>query len=99
MLLELKKIIDPRGTLTVLDSIEDFTLKRFYMVDDMQGDRGHHAHTKTSQIILCSRGRIRLNITHSNGVNTSTILEEFENAVKIDALSWIVAEPVVMGSS
>lgn len=59
-LIELQKIVDPRGNLSVVEGSKDipFEIKRvFYLYDVPTGeDRGAHAHKQLHQFLICLSG-------------------------------------------
>ena len=59
-LIEIKKVQDPRGSLSVVEQLSDipFELKRvYYMYDIAEGaDRGHHAMKTQSKFLIAMHG-------------------------------------------
>lgn len=59
-LIDLRKISDPRGNLTVIESNEDipFDIKRIYYLYDVPGgeSRGAHAHKALYQLLIAANG-------------------------------------------
>jgi len=48
---------DNRGSLTVLEKVLPFEIKRVYYIYDCSGsDRGGHRHKKTIQALICIKG-------------------------------------------
>ena len=71
-LLNLKTFTDRRGSLTVIEKIIPFEIKRiFYIYGVDDSVRGGHRHRKTIQAAICLQGSCR--ITNNNGRQT----EEF----------------------
>ena len=62
----LKKISDPRGNLTVIESLKDipFEIKRIYYIYDVPGgeSRGAHGHKTLEQIIIAISGSFDVNV-------------------------------------
>ena len=62
----LKKISDPRGNLTVIESQKDipFEIKRIYYIYDVPGgeSRGAHGHKTLEQIIIAISGSFDVNV-------------------------------------
>lgn len=58
--INLKKISDPRGNLTVVESLKDipFEIKRIYYIYDVPADssRGGHAHKTLEQVMIALSG-------------------------------------------
>lgn len=75
-IIELPKIMDPRGNLTVAEGLKNvpFDIKRAYWVYDVPGgeSRGGHAHKKLRQLIIALSGSFH--VTLDNGSERETIL-------------------------
>lgn len=75
-LIELPKITDPRGNLTVAESITNvpFDIKRAYWVYDVPGGecRGGHAHKQLWQLVIALSGSFH--VTLDNGKEKTTYL-------------------------
>lgn len=75
-LIELPKITDPRGNLTVAESITNvpFDIKRAYWVYDVPGGecRGGHAHKQLWQLVIALSGSFH--VTLDNGQEKTTYL-------------------------
>lgn len=65
-LVDLPKIIDPRGNLTVVESLKNipFNIKRTYWVYDVPSgeSRGGHAHKKCLEFIIAAGGSFTVNL-------------------------------------
>lgn len=70
-LIDLRKISDPRGNLTVIEEGRDipFDIRRVYYLYDVPGgeSRGAHAHKKLYQLIIAASGSFT--VTLDDGVN------------------------------
>ena len=70
----LPKIIDPRGNLTVAESMKDmpFDIKRVYLVYDVPGGecRGGHAHKECKEFIIAVSGSFHVTLDDGNNKNT-----------------------------
>ena len=75
-LIDLPKIVDPRGNLTIAEERKDipFDVKRVYWVYDVPSgeNRGGHAHRKCSEFIVAVSGSFT--VTLSNGTEQKTYL-------------------------
>ena len=73
---ELQKISDPRGNLTVAESLSNvpFEIKRAYWVYDVPGgeSRGGHAHKQLWQLVIALSGSFH--VTLDNGIERETHL-------------------------
>lgn len=74
--IELKKITDPRGNLTVAQGLEDvpFEIRRAYWVYDVPGGecRGGHAHRRCRTLLVALSGSFH--VTLDNGQRRETYL-------------------------
>lgn len=70
----LPKIIDPRGNLTVAESMKDmpFGIKRVYWVYDVPGGecRGGHAHKECKEFIIAVSGSFHVTLDDGNNKDT-----------------------------
>ncbi|MBQ6965991.1 MAG: WxcM-like domain-containing protein [Bacteroidaceae bacterium] len=75
-LIELPKITDPRGNLTVAEQMKNvpFDIKRVYWTYDVPGgeSRGGHAHKRLYQLVVAMSGSFT--VTLDNGDEQETIL-------------------------
>ena len=75
-IIELPKITDPRGNLTVAEQLKDvpFHIKRAYWVYDVPGgeSRGGHAHKRLKQFVVALSGSFH--VTLDNGSEQQTYL-------------------------
>ncbi|MBR6973206.1 MAG: WxcM-like domain-containing protein [Bacteroidaceae bacterium] len=75
-IIELPKIVDPRGNLTVAEQMKNvpFDIKRVYWTYDVPGgeSRGGHAHKNLYQLVVAMSGSFIVNL--DNGEEHATIL-------------------------
>ena len=75
-LIDLPKITDPRGNLTVAEGADvvPFDIKRAYWVYDVPGgeSRGGHAHKRLRQLVIALSGSFT--VTLDNGRERKTVL-------------------------
>jgi hypothetical protein len=75
-IIDLPKIIDPRGNLTVAEQFDDtpFNIKRVYWVYDVPSgeNRGGHAHKQCREFIIAVSGSFR--VTLDDGKSQKTFL-------------------------
>ena len=55
-ILNLPTFNDDRGSLTVLEKVLPFDMKRLYYIYDVKGKRGGHRHKKTIQALILVNG-------------------------------------------
>ena len=75
-IIQLPKIADPRGNLTVCEQLKDvpFEVKRFYWTYDVPvgGRRGGHAHKEIYEFLIATSGSF--SVTLDNGKEKKTFL-------------------------
>jgi hypothetical protein len=67
--IDLPSNVDSRGVLTVVESGRDapFEIKRVYLLHNIVGDRGGHAHQDTTQIVTAVSGSFELTLSDGTG--------------------------------
>ncbi|MBR5929808.1 MAG: WxcM-like domain-containing protein [Prevotella sp.] len=90
-IINLTKIVDPRGNLTVAEQLKDvpFTIKRAYWVYDVPGgeSRGGHAHKRLQQFVIALSGSFH--VTLDNGREKKTVLLNHPwQGLLIDTNTW-----------
>ena len=90
-LIDLPKIGDPRGNLTVAEGqrVVPFEIKRAYWVYDVPGgeSRGGHAHKRLRQLVIAVSGSFT--VTLDNGCERKTILLNHPwQGLLIDINTW-----------
>ena len=90
-IIELTKIVDPRGNLTVAEGSKDtpFEIKRTYWVYDIPGGecRGGHAHKYCQELIVAVAGSF--NVTLDNGKEKhSYLLNHPYQGLLVDTGTW-----------
>lgn len=73
-IIDLQKIIDPRGNLTVTEQFKNipFDIKRVYWVYDVPGgeSRGGHAHKECKEFIIAVSGSFHVTLDNGNEKTT-----------------------------
>lgn len=59
-LIQLPTHSDDRGSLTFIDKILPFDVKRIFYIYDAKGIRGEHRHVKNIQALICVKGSCRV---------------------------------------
>lgn len=90
-IIDLPKIVDPRGNLTVAEQIDNvpFEIKRVYWVYDVPAgeSRGGHAHKRLKQLIIAVSGSFH--VTLDNGHERATILLNHPwQGLLVDVNTW-----------
>lgn len=69
-IIDLPRITDPRGNLTVAEQLKDvpFDIKRVYWTYDVPGgeSRGGHAHKKLYQLVIAMSGSFHVTLENGN---------------------------------
>ena len=90
-IIDLPKITDPRGNLTVAEQLKDvpFDIKRAYWVYDVPGgeSRGGHAHKRLRQLVVALSGSFH--VTLDDGEHRQTyLLNHPWQALLIETGTW-----------
>jgi hypothetical protein len=90
-IIDLPKICDPRGNLTVAESLKNvpFDIKRAYWVYDVPGgeSRGGHAHKRLKQLVIALSGSFH--VTLDNGrERQSYLLNHPWQGLVIETNTW-----------
>lgn len=75
-ILEIPKIVDPRGNLSVIENdVIPFQMKRIYYLYDVPSDsfRGGHAHKKLSQFLIAISGSFDVKLNDGENERTITL--------------------------
>ena len=59
-LVELKTMTDPRGSLSVIEKILPFDIKRIFFIYGVSAPRGGHGHRRTQMAMVCLSGSCRV---------------------------------------
>jgi len=67
-ILKLNSIVESRGSLTVIEKILPFNIKRVYYIYNLDDSiRGHHRHKKTIQAAVCVSGSCIISCQSAKG--------------------------------
>lgn len=83
-LIELPKYNDERGSLTVIEKILPYEIKRVYYIYKVKGgERGYHSHKKTKQALIAVSGSCQIHIKDRNN-NLFFILDSPTKCLLLD---------------
>lgn len=86
-IIDLPVFSDERGSLTVVEKILPFEIKRFYYIYDVSSKRGGHRHKKTIQALICLGGSCEVNV--NNGAKEESFsLESSDKCLILEAKDW-----------
>ena len=88
MIIDLPSHINKKGTLTVVEEILPFAVKRIYWIYDSDNNlRGGHRHKVTRQALVAINGEVTINIENGNG-KTSIILDKPSKCLIVEPEDW-----------
>jgi dTDP-4-dehydrorhamnose 3,5-epimerase-like enzyme len=86
-IIELPTFNDKRGSLTVVEKVLPFELKRFYYIYDVSSKRGGHRHKKTIQALISLGGSCEIYV--NNGESEELfILDTPAKCLILEAKDW-----------
>ena len=90
-IIDLPKIVDPRGNLTVAEQIDNvpFEIKRVYWVYDVPAgeSRGGHAHKRLKQLIVAVSGSFHVTLDHGHERATILLNHPWQGLL-VDVNTW-----------
>lgn len=97
-ILNLPTFNDKRGSLTVVEKLFPFEIKRFYYIYDVSSKRGGHRHKKTRQALICLGGSCEIYV--NDGEKEENILLNSPNKCLIlDPKDWHTMDKFSKGST
>jgi len=78
---------DNRGSLTVVEKILPFKIKRFYYIYGANLKRGGHRHKKTIQALISLGGECEI-YTHTKGVEKTFLLDTPDKCLILNPEDW-----------
>ena len=89
---KLNSKIDERGSLTVLENVLPFKIKRCFWIYDTQNvTRGGHRHKSTIQALVCLKGKVLINIQDEN-YSEKIILDSSDDCLIVEPKDWHTME-------
>jgi dTDP-4-dehydrorhamnose 3,5-epimerase-like enzyme len=67
-IIKLNSVVENRGSLTVIENVLPFNIKRVYYIYNLDNSiRGHHRHKKTIQAAVCVNGSCTISCQSGKG--------------------------------
>lgn len=86
-IINLPTFSDERGSLTVIEKILPFEVKRIYYIYNATEKRGGHRHLKTVQALICVKGSCEIFINNGKTKNT-VFLDSPEKCLILSPEDW-----------
>jgi mannose-6-phosphate isomerase-like protein (cupin superfamily) len=97
-LINLPTFKDSRGSLTVVEKLLPFEIKRLYYIYNVTDKRGGHRHKNNVQALICLSGTCKVHI--NNGIkNGIFVLDKPEKCLIVEAKDWHTMDKFSKGSS
>jgi dTDP-4-dehydrorhamnose 3,5-epimerase-like enzyme len=85
--INLSTITDARGSLSVMEKVLPFEIKRVYYMYNVASERGGHRHKKSVQALICLGGSCEIYV--NNGESEETILLDKPNkCLLLETRDW-----------
>ncbi|MBU0743761.1 MAG: FdtA/QdtA family cupin domain-containing protein [Gammaproteobacteria bacterium] len=88
-ILNLRKILEPKGSLVVIEKVLPFDIKRIYYIYDVPKGitRGGHKHRKNIQALVCVRGSCEV-LVSANLTRTAYLLDSPDKCLILQPQDW-----------
>lgn len=87
-MIELPTHTDSRGSLTVLEKVLPFDIKRLYWIYDLSGEtRGKHRHKETWQAMIALQGKCEVLVKHYE-ISETYVLDKPNHALILEPEDW-----------
>lgn len=100
-LIDLRKISDRRGNLTVIEGMQDipFEAKRVYYLYDVPGgeSRGAHAHKELQQLIIAANGSFTITLDDGTSKKSYTLNRPYQGLLIVPGI-WRVLDDFSSGA-
>lgn len=77
-IINLQEYKDKRGSLTVLEKLLPFQIKRVYFIQDVNGRRGGHKHIITKQALICIKGECTIKVRKEKNFKNFKLNKSFK---------------------
>jgi hypothetical protein len=78
---------DDRGSLTVVEKVLPFEIKRFYYIYNVVGERGGHRHKKTRQALISLGGSCEVYV-HDGKHENAFLLDRPDKCLILNPSDW-----------
>lgn len=95
--LNLQTITDNRGSLTVIEKILPFPIKRIFYINNFHGLRGGHRHKLTEMALISINGEIKINVENPYSKN-SFILDSPTSLLLLSPEDWHTMEALTLNA-
>ncbi len=75
-----------KGSLSVIENLLNFSIKRVYYIYNIRGVRGQHKHFKTIQFFICLNGKVELTV--KNKYQKKYILSKPNKGILLEPDDW-----------
>lgn len=89
---------DERGSLTVVEKLLPFEIKRFYYIYNVTNKRGGHRHKKTIQALICLNGSCEIYV-HDSQKEEVVLLDDPGKCLILDPKDWHTMDKFTKGST
>ncbi len=97
-LIELPTFTNESGSLTVVEKVLPFEVKRFYYIYDVVSKRGGHRHKKNMQALICLGGNCEIYV--NNGGNEKIFnLNSPRKCLVLEAKDWHTMDKFSKGAT
>ncbi len=97
-IIDLPTFSDERGSLTVVEKLIPFEIKRFYYIYDATAKRGGHRHKNTTQALMCLGGSCEIYV-NDNNVEQVFSLDSPSKCLVLQAKDWHTMDKFSQGST
>ncbi|MCE3046653.1 sugar 3,4-ketoisomerase [Helicobacter kayseriensis] len=86
-LIHIQTITDSRGSLSVIEKILPFEIKRVFYIYNVSSNRGGHAHHKTKLAMICLGGSCKI-LINSYGEKSTFTLQNPNECLLLEPHEW-----------
>jgi len=88
-IIHLPTMTDERGSLSIIEKIADFGIKRVYYIYNTDGkQRGGHRHKKTKQLLVCVNGSCDVFCENEKKERNTFLLNSPEKCLLVESKDW-----------